>query len=264
MALCIPRRSLLVGTTSFVTIAATRTGQWVQATACDCDLFAFRRCGSRNLVFAVLGPSAQIAALNIHTGVRSWLIRDGQTSIRHEARLFFGEVAGPAETSRHAYKAAVVETPAQFVPPGEVLRVWAELRSADGARLRVGNPLFAACLAVNPDLAVTYHASSPDQDRLHFAGPVSESIARAMPTVTGAGAQAYGRRLAAMLLPDVLYLRLDHPTGFSYAGQNGRHPADDVRSLTAALLPGRSAAATSRSVPLQDQFPYFLPRSSMS
>ncbi|WP_428491224.1 hypothetical protein [Rhodopila sp.] len=158
----------------------------------------------------------------------------------------------------------MLEPRAEFVQPNQTLRVWAELRGSDGARSRVGNPLFAAYLAANPDLATAYHASSPDHDRSRFAGPVSESIARAMADVRGSDANAYGRRLALMLLPDVIHFRPDHPTGFSYAGQNGRHPADDLRSLTAALLTGRSTAAAPRPVPLQDQFPYFLPRPSVS
>jgi hypothetical protein len=202
-------------------------------------LFVFRSPPDDRLIFAVLGPLQKRFDTVIHAGSRSWLIRDGQNERGSDSRLFSGTVAWPRAGDQPRRRASLVEARQDAFPHGEELHVWAELRHPDGARTRVGSPLFAAYLAAFPEMAGVYHTSSPADDRSRFAGVVSDHIAQSLHGWCAADARAYGMRLAAVLLPDVIRFHPDRPTGFSFASRNGHHPADDVSSVTKTLLAGR-------------------------
>ena len=70
---------------------------------------------------------------------------------------------------------------------------------------------------------------------------------------------AHGRRLAALLLPDVVSYRPELPVGFNFAGRNGRHPADDTANTVRTVLKGAVAQPVAATpFRLCEEFPYFL------
>lgn len=106
-----------------------------------------------------------------------------------------------------------------------------------------------------PVLTNTYHAA---EDRALFADALAKRVAT-MAAASGSVADpnAHGQRLAALVLPDVIECRPDLPMGFSFASQNGRHPAGDTTAVVETVLMGavtrRTAAAAFQ---LSEAFPY--------
>jgi hypothetical protein len=71
--------------------------------------------------------------------------------------------------------------------------------------------------------------------------------------------EAHGRRLADLLLPDVLRYDPNRPLGFTFADQNGRHPQDASELVVNSILTGDLLSARAGpNVTLQEEFPYFL------
>ena len=157
--------------------------------------------------------------------------------------------------------AVVLETSPDLVRAGESLSVWAQILAGDGSRVRVGNPFVAAILARDPLLSTIYHAASPEEDPVLLAGPFADH-GTIMAATRGsiADPDAHGKRLAVLLLPDVISYRPDLPVGFTFANQNGPHPADDTAAVVETVLTG----AVARGKPatpfrLAETFPYFAP-----
>jgi hypothetical protein len=238
------------------------------------ELFAFRSPANGNLVFAVVGsvvdtssgmPSRTKFDVRIHTGRKSWMVkglrslRTGALSHLHDSRLFAGEVVGPCTDAGIRYHAVVLESPPDFGRAAEKLAVWAELRSEDGWRFRVGNPFVAALLARDPALSNAYHTASPSEDRALFTEAVAKRIA-VMAAADGnvANPHAHARRLAARVLPDVIEFCPDLPVGFNFASQNGRHPADNAGAVAVTVLTGAVASPViATPFGLTTKFPYF-------
>ena len=244
------------------------------------DLFVFRAASSGNLVLAATFlPTGAFPArpghpgfeVRIHTGwnpgATSWTVsgprplQAGAVTEQRDGRIFVGEVRGGpawAGTRRHA---VVLETSPDPARAGESLSVWAEVLAGDGSRFRIGNPFVAAVLARDPLLSGTHHATSPAQDAVLLTGPLAEHVAiMAATRASVAHPDAYGRRLAARLLPNVISYCPKLPVGFTFAAQNGRHPADDTAAVVETVLTG----AVARGKPatpfrLAETFPYFAP-----
>jgi hypothetical protein len=203
--------------------------------------------------------------VRIHTGRKSWMVkglrslRTGALSHLHDSRLFAGEVLGPCTDAGIRYHAVVLESPPDFVRAAGKLAVWAEFRSEEGWRFRVGNPFVATLLARDPALSKAYHTASPSDDRAVFTEAVAKRIA-VMATAGGnvANPHAHARRLADRVLPDVIEFRPDLPVGFNFASQNGRHPADNARAVAVTVLSGAVASPVSGTpFGLTTKFPYF-------
>jgi hypothetical protein len=158
-----------------------------------------------------------------------------------------------------AYHLIAVAAPVGAVPVGE-LGVWAEVTSRRGeARLRVGNPMVAEMLRQDPGLARIFHRASPVRDRPLFAQALSERIAARSAAEGTIDAAARGKRLADLLLPDVLLFDPARPVGYTFAGQNGRHPADHVAGIVDTVLAGVVTARVPAEGPFKmtNHFPYF-------
>ena len=275
----ITRRGALAAGATGLALGSAR-GSAAACSTHGSDLFVFRAASSGNLVLAVtfLSTRALLARpgqsgfeVRIHTGwhvgATSWTVggpRPLQADVvsHHRAgRSFTGEVGGRQGFEGTRWQAVVLETSPGFVRAGESLGVWAEICTDDGSRVRVGNPFVAAILARDPLLSALYHAASPADDPVLLAGPLAEHGA-IMAATRGSVADpdAHGRRLAALLLPDVLSYRPELPIGFTFAQQNGRHPADATAAVVATVLTG----AIARGKPatpfrLAETFPYFAP-----
>jgi hypothetical protein len=232
------------------------------------DLFVFRGCGAGNLVVAVIAPAVtgRYASrvrfdVRVHAGSRCWAVDDilplqsGVLSERADCRIFAGEVLGPATAVGARHTAVVIES---RLGGGEDVAVWAEIGDADGVRLRVGTPFIAALLAGDPMLSGRYHAASPTDDRMLFSDAIASRVRRLAAARGVHGSDARVARLVERLLPDVIRYHPDLPVGFSFAGQNGRHPADDAAAVVETILTGTVASRTAaRQAGLTGSFPYF-------
>jgi hypothetical protein len=246
MEASVSRRFVLAGFGAAMSVGVTRDAPASAAT--PPDLFAFRACGIGNIVFAVVAPAnvlpAGQAVVTFHAGTRA-LVADASASAG--SQLFAGDVGGRT--------AVVLEIPADFVRPGDSLDVWAEINSQDRGRTRVGGPFLTKILARDPALSRLYHASSPAQDRPLFANALIDRIAA---TSRVANPILHARRLVDLLLPDVITYRPDLPAGYTFADQNGRHPADETAAVVETMLTGTPVLRPATSpVPLTDTFPYF-------
>jgi hypothetical protein len=263
------RRAILKGGAAVLALGFTPS--WSKTSAMlapsKSDLFAFEAPSSKNCVFAVVLPECDTFAapsrdtatvVQIHAGRESWAVPvtvDGPTEFR-DARSFVGPVYFSTQTPRATRVAVVIEATSNLIGPGESLDIWAEVHAQDGSRSRIGNPVVAEIMARNPALSDVYHRITPDQDRSLLAEAFGGGIADM--SIGVADPQAHGRRLASILLPDVIHYRPSAPVGFNFADRNGRHPADSVQAVVETLLAG---AVVPNHVPvtikLGNEFPYF-------
>lgn len=240
------------------------------------NLFAFEGAGAGNLVFAVIisvpgtgsaAPARVGFEVVLHAGGRRWTIKIPRPlhtvsiSERPDGRVFTGEILGPRMDAAATYSAIVVEIPRPFVAAGQSMAIWSEVRSAAGARFRMGSPFLAELVARDGNLCRLYHAASPSDDRALLTDAVVARIAT-MAAASGVAADPalHARRLATRILPDTLHYHPDLPVGFSFACQNGRHPADNVEAVTVTVLTGAATPRLSSTpFPLKSTFPYFVP-----
>lgn len=129
-----------------------------------------------------------------------------------------------------------------------------------GLRQRIGRPFLSDLVAENEGLAAIYHSLTPAEDRDMLMKPLATAIAdRLRANGMAVNTTSHGRRLASALLPDVLRYDLHRPTGFTFAAQNGRHPAESAGEMVSAFLNGGAPSATSVRSERQtvETFPYF-------
>jgi hypothetical protein len=232
----------------------------------DLDLFVFRSPITDRLVMAVVcSGDSNPAKVCIHADKRNWTIeggrfmRNGATSMRGEDRLFHGKVLSERSRTGEIRNAVVVETPFNTLQMRKSIDVWAEAWTANGSRARVGSPLVTKALALDPVLTRIYQSARPENDR-HVVGTAFASRLSAIAATNGAVTDhaAHGQRLAALLLPDVIKYRPELPVGFTFASQNGRHPADETAAVIETILTGTPAlCAAPNAFPVVEQFPYF-------
>ena len=181
-------------------------------------LYAYPGARAGTTVLAARWSQGPGGLARIHAGSRSW---DLQVADR---------------------EAAVVEVPNELLAGGK--GIWAEKLMRAGARHRVGSPFLAALVAEDDSLARLYHSGSPAGDRGVMQQQVARVVtARARRSGQIADPEAHGRRLAAALLPDVLYYDPAQPPGFTFAQRNGRHPAEEVGLVVSTLLGGHHVAS---------------------
>jgi hypothetical protein len=203
-------------------------------------------------------PTGQTLHIRLHAGAQSWRVQipdsaaDGAGWQQDGCRIFAGNVA------KHA-GIVVMEARNEILNGGGPISVWAERITQTGLRQRLGSPFVAGIVAEDRELARRYHALSPADDRAELMESVAEVIAsRARRNGLSGDPAAYGKRLAARLLPDVLHYDAQLPSGFTFANQNGRHPAEASALVVDTILNGSPAfTAESRVWRLQTAFPYF-------
>ena len=221
------------------------------------ELYVFPSAQTARTAIALTWPERVHAAgssVKIHAGPQAWAIeipsRNSEWQ-QDQASLFCGTIGSGA------LHALVVEYPSRIITTTGPVGVWGERFTHGGRRRRIGSPFLAKILAENNAIAETYHSISPSDDRQ----VLTEGVARAIAATTRTkDPEAYGRRLASVLLPDVLRYDPAHPLGFTFAARNGRHPLDTSEAVVDSILSGCPAPATPVAVRrLNPHFPYFVP-----
>ncbi len=240
----------------------------------DGNLFAFKAAKSESLVIAVTFVDDSASIMNwresqflvrLHVNHETWTI-SGPRPLQANTiprslgdRTFAGRLPGPDASGSARYKVAVLES--HTLSNRDTLQVWAEIFDQYGTRFRVGNPFAAKLSAGDSTLSKIYHASSPDEDRALLSDVFGKRIA--VMAAAGGGVadpDAHGRRLAELLLPDVMSYRPAHPAGFTFASRNGRHPADNTAAVVSTVLKGVvTTPAASMPFRVCQEFPYLLP-----
>lgn len=233
------------------------------------DLFAFSPGRPDRLVIALVTEMPALDAaperVLLHAGNQQWDIDGAEDSGRYESgdRLFSGAIIGWEAGRDRVYKATLIETQTPPRPPQGSLGIWAERFGASG-RQRIGNPIVAELLTVDRTLHARHSQTTPHDDRAWLAVPLAERVANIAARAGVRAPRAYARRVAERFLPDVIAFRPGSAIGYTFAAQNGRHPAEDVNRLTATILTG-SPAALPRSThfAISNIFPYFISSGSL-
>ncbi len=203
--------------------------------------------------------------VTIHAGARMWdaelpgSAMDAALSEQHGCRIFAGSVATQPGTDGAVLKAVIIEIPKKVLAGSGALDIWAERVLHTGQRQRVGSPFIAALVAEDAGLARSYHNISPSDDRAMLMEDVVKAIAAKGRKSRMAGdPDAYARRVASRLLPDVLHYDPQWPSGFTFAAQNGRHPEELSDLVVDTILNGSPAPGSPKAdVRLQKPFPFF-------
>jgi len=216
-------------------------------------------------VRAGLGGDRVISEVRLHVGTQEWAVKGLESLAKavtweeKGARIFAGKLSGGRAFGGAPLGAIVVEASMAMLVRAGSGGIWAELFTSDGERERIGSPFLARILAKNPSLAKVYDRTSPADDKVELMEQVAAAIAAdARKRGTLADPDAHGRRLAEVLLPDVLRYDPDRPSGFTFAGQNGRHPQEATELVVDSILTGTLLPFPAhRAVALHDEFPYF-------
>jgi hypothetical protein len=230
------------------------------------ELFAFAAPDRRDFVFALALPLPffRLAKRNpldirLRAGEFCWTIRpsvlEGSVEMLPDgARLFSGSVW--RTDSSESYLIAVAA-------PGwrirESVGVWSEILGPGGARSRVGHPLVSRLLSGNDDLKHLHGETDPAMDRRLLSDIIARQIAARATDRRDVSPQTRGKRLADLLLPDLLWFDPARPGGFTFAAMNGRRPGDPVDQIIETLLAGapRGAGGTA-PYRASGEFPYFV------
>ena len=184
---------------------------------------------------------------------------DAALSEQHGCRIFAGSVATQPGSDGVVLKAVIIEMPKELLAGSGTLDIWAERVLHTGQRQRVGSPFIAALVAEDAGLARSYHNISPSDDRAILMEDVVRAIAaKGRKSGMAGDPDAYARRVASRLLPDVLHYDPQWPSGFTFAAQNGRHPEEVSDLVVDTILSGSPAAGSPKAdIRLQKPFPFF-------
>lgn len=235
------------------------------------ELFAFRAPNSANTVIGLIITSGygRFAATTarIHVGAKTWsadLAGPARARLENDdrARIF----AGRGMIGARFVEAVVLELDARELAPTETFEVWAEISRDEEPRRRLGNAIIAELVRCDRELAQIHRRISPIDDRAILTPLVTQIVAaRARKVGIASDPDAYARRLADAILPDVIRFTPTSPLGFSYAGQNGRHPAERTSEIIRTLLGGSLVpVADERGTVLLDRFPYLISTTDLS
>jgi hypothetical protein len=167
---------------------------------------------------------------------------------------------GSGMNGAHLVEAMVLELNTGELNPTSTFNVWAEILRGDRLRERVGNPIVAALVQNDRDLGRIYHSISPADDRAVLT-PVATRViaARAKRYGIATDPVAYAKRLADAILPDAIRFKPGSPLGFSFANQNGRHPAENTAQIVDTLLgPSHTPFVDQQRTVQSDRFPYLI------
>ena len=157
--------------------------------------------------------------------------------------------------------------------PGRRIAVWGAAKLAtDAGGWRQTNragipmvwPLFRTLGGDDDSPEYEQHTTAHPADDLANDGERVAAFVAAAARHTGlSDPEAYGRTVAARLLPDVLPYQVGTSAGFTFAGVNGRALADNAPEViyglvtNSAVLTGLVAASAAET--RQDKFPYVVP-----
>ncbi len=237
------------------------------------NLYAFPGAGPSVTAIAVTwreqGSNAErdlghCSKVRIHAGLRTWefdVSNQGPSKVQKsdEISVFTGGVISPLGVSDGLVTAVVMELPARAIGLDGLADIWAE-HDRMGSRRRIGTPFLSDLVAENESLAAVYHSSTPAEDRDVLMKPLVTAIEdRLRANGMAVDASSHGRRLASALLSDILRYDSRRPTGFTFAAQNGRHPAESESELVSAFLNAgaRSAISVRPARQTIQTFPYF-------
>lgn len=155
------------------------------------------------------------------------------------------------------------------------LGLWAQIGFATGHTIRIGNPFVsrltrgnAALCALRADQAQALNGNEAPVASSDFSRRLTDRASLLAFETSGMrdtrhASELHSAHVMRLATPDVLRVSLDEPVGFTFAAQNGRHPADDVSAVVDTLLLGHLTPAEPRAVPtLRAAFPYFEPAQS--
>jgi len=229
------------------------------------ELFVFKAPHSANTVISLSIPAdfarSTAAIARIHVGAKTWsvdLAGSTQTGFTNDDRVRI--FAGCGIIGVHFLQAIVLELDAREIALTETFDVWAEISRGRETRWRIGNPIVAELVRCNRELAQIHHRVSPTDDRAVLTPVVTRIVAgRAKRLGIVSDPDAYARRLARAILPDVISFAPASPLGFSFANQNGRHPAEGTAEIVHTLLGGSliQVGGERGEMPL-DRFPYLI------
>jgi hypothetical protein len=235
------------------------------------ELFVFRAPNSANTVIGLTIPFAQgrfsTTTARIHVGAKTWSAdpaRPARARFANDDRVRI--FAGRCVIGARFVEAVVLELDARELAPAETFDVWAEISRGEEPRRRLGNPIVAELVRCNRELAQIHRRISPIDDRAILTPLVTQIVAaRARKVRIASHPDAYARRLTDAILPDVIRFTPTSPLGFSYAGQNGRHPAERTSEIVRTLLGGSLVpVADERGTVLLDRFPYLISTTDLS
>jgi hypothetical protein len=227
------------------------------------QLFVFRAPDSANTVIglSIAPDQASFAAATalIHVGAKTWSVKGrGSAYLASDdgARIF----AGGGMMGGRFVEMIVLELDAHELARTAAFDVWAETFRGGGFRRRIGNPIVAELVRCDREFRQIHHRISPGDDRAVLTPIVRRIVAARAERfgITG-DPDAYARRLTDALLPDVISFKPASPLGFSYASQNGRHPAERTAEIVQTLLGGPLVPDfDQRETTPGDRFPYLI------
>jgi hypothetical protein len=259
----ITRRTILGGSLACAVTSAipqTLLGELSRLQQDRANLYVFPGAQPGTTVIATIWPSPMRGNLNvrIHAGAQCWDVQSLDSRANGDFWQQDGCMTFAGCVAKH-FRAVVMEAPNGILNGGGPISVWAEGFTPTGSRQRLGSPFVAAILAEDGELARRYHSLSPADDQAELMESVAGVIAsRAQGRGLSGDPFAYGKRLAARLLPDVVHYDSRLPVGFTFAAQNGRHPAEASAMVVDTILNGSPAfTREARVAHLQTAFPYF-------
>lgn len=245
------------------------------------NLYAFPGLQPKTSIIAATWPvrfnlfdwSKQKASqVTIHAGSQRWNVTlpgnamDARLFEQNGCRVFAGNVVTEPGNDGVVLKAVVVEIPQKVLLGAGSIDIWADRVMHTGLRQRIGSPFMTALVAEDADLSNSYHRLSPSDDRAMLTEDIVKAItAKARKGGMSSDPDAHGRRLASLLLPDVLHYDPQMPSGFTFAAQNGRHPEEVSDLVVDTILSGSPAATSAKpNVRLQKSFPFFSQHESVA
>ena len=239
---------------------------WGSTIPLQAELYIFKGAMQGLTAIALTWPeeTGRDCTVRIHAGTRTWEFsvsaRGGSQSHDHgDCSVFIGNVVAAVNPDGRVMKALVMEVDARGIDQHGSSVLWAE-RMVRDSRQRIGTPFLSDIMRDHEDLVHLYHASSPDQDATVLLQPLSAAIAgRLRVAGSTANPDSHGRRLAYALLPDVLHYDPRRPAGFTFAAQNGRHPAESTDEVVRTILNGGKPTGSVPASPHSSvqTFPYF-------
>lgn len=164
---------------------------------------------------------------------------------------------------RRNVSAIVIEVPVEMIGKG-LVHAWATAslygHAPEVQVSRWGLPLITNALIPDMNMREDFNRAVPADDLQRFGAHIG-GVAEKLSGLAGSAADpaAYGRKLAARLLPAVLPYELGTPAAFDFAGFNGRGLTEDVMDVILTLAtntPLSDGVAPDRTRVRKD-FPYF-------
>ncbi len=122
----------------------------------------------------------------------------------------------------------------------ETIHLWATVSLSGHAPQiqvsRMAKPLMTHIFCQDETQRENYNRSHPKDDVVAYSASIATFVAKVTTLAqTTAAPTGYGRRVAQLLLPNVLTYQLGTPASYGFAGLNGRSLSDDVYDVTLTI-----------------------------